>query len=87
MALIVCKFHSSIVEVMAQCVHAWESWKKWQRTPPNEHTFPHKSACVLGDTWLSKSKLLSTWSLFLSSKELRITGFIFPTLVLFMNTL
>jgi hypothetical protein len=33
---------------------------------------PHKSACVLDDTWLSRSTFLSTWNLFLSPKELRI---------------
>jgi hypothetical protein len=62
-------------------------WPEWFVNPQQRWNFPHKSACVLGDTWLSRSMLLSTWSLFLSSKELRITGFIFPTLVLFRNTL
>jgi hypothetical protein len=61
---------------------------EWFMNPPTKGVvFPHKSACILGDTWLFRSMLLSTWSLFLPSKELRITEFIFPTLVLFMNTL
>jgi hypothetical protein len=47
-----------------------------ERTPTMVEMPPHKSACILDDTWLSRSSFLSTWSLFLSPKELRITGFI-----------
>jgi hypothetical protein len=51
-------------------------WPEWFVNPQQWWKFPHKSACILGDTWLSRSTFLSTWSLFLSPKELRITGFI-----------
>jgi hypothetical protein len=57
-------------------LHNRERAMNGERKPPQWWKFPHKSACILGDTWLSRSSFLSTWSLFLSPKELRITGFI-----------
>jgi hypothetical protein len=54
-----------------------------ERKPPQQWNSPHKFEFVPDDTWLWTSSFLSTWSLFLSPKELRIIEFVSQTLVIY----
>jgi hypothetical protein len=69
--------------VPSQCVREW--MRRMERmvrmvkaSHQNDGNPPHKYPCILNDTFLSRSLFLSTGSLFLSPKELRIIGYVQP---------